>query len=157
MAQQLKNTSAIEKDYAELVKKHSGKSKHSVMLVKAFLFGGGICAFGQGLINMYEYLGFNAADSSMLCSVTLIFISAMLTGLKVYDKIAMHAGAGTLIPVTGFANSVVAPALEFKSEGWILGVSPKIFVVAGPVLVWGLLTSVICGLIRHLLEIYFLR
>ena len=117
---------------------------------KAFLFGGLICVIGQSLMDMYLYLGLSKDNASMSVSITLIFLSALLTGLGWYDSIAKHAGAGTLVPITGFANSVAAPALEFKTEGYILGLGAKIFIISGPVILYGTLASVLYGLIYYL-------
>lgn len=117
---------------------------------KAFLFGGLICVIGQSLMDMYLYLGLSKDNASMSVSITLIFLSALLTGLGWYDRIAKHAGAGTLVPITGFANSVAAPALEFKTEGYILGLGAKIFIISGPVILYGTLASVLYGLIYYL-------
>ncbi|WP_298486632.1 SpoVA/SpoVAEb family sporulation membrane protein [uncultured Ruminococcus sp.] len=117
---------------------------------KAFLFGGLICAIGQSLMNMYLYFGLSKDNASMSVSVTLVFLSALFTGLGWYDRIAKHAGAGTLVPITGFANSVAAPALEFKTEGYILGLGAKIFIISGPVILYGTLASVVYGLIYYL-------
>ena len=111
----------------------------------AFFVGGAICTLGQVLRNLYESLGLSGDDAGIAVSVTLIFLSALLTGLGLFDRLAKHAGAGTLVPITGFANA--SPALEFKSEGYITGTAAKLFVVAGPVLVFGISASVIYGLI----------
>ena len=114
---------------------------------KAFFTGGCICAIGQGLILLYTGLGLPADTASGACSMTLVALSALLTGLGVYDRLARHAGAGTLVPITGFANAMVSPALEFKNEGFILGIAAKMFVIAGPVLVYGLTASVVYGVL----------
>ena len=113
----------------------------------AFLIGGLICMLGQGLLNLYQYWGLTLDRASGFVSITLIFLSALFTGLGCYDNIARHAGAGTLVPITGFANSVVAPALEFKSEGLILGLGAKLFIISGPVIVYGLAASWVYGII----------
>ncbi|MEE1319044.1 MAG: SpoVA/SpoVAEb family sporulation membrane protein, partial [Ruminococcus sp.] len=105
------------KEYDNIVKKVSPKSKCFVNSLKAFLIGGAICTLGQGLINLYKFLGLNEDDSKTLTSVTLVFLGILFTAIGVYDKIAKHAGAGTLVPITGFANAVSSPAIEFKSEG----------------------------------------
>jgi len=118
----------------------------------AFLVGGAICAAGQGLSNLYQSYGLHKEQAGTATSVTLIFIAALLTGLGIFDKVAKRAGAGTLVPITGFANAMVSPALEFKSEGLITGTAAKLFTVAGPVLVFGISTSVIYGLILCLLQ-----
>ena len=136
-----------KQQYAKIVKKNSPNSKCGVNCLKAFLVGGAICAAGQGLVDLYVSLGLSKDDAGTLCSVSLIFIGVLLTALHVYDNIAKHAGAGTLVPITGFANSVAAPALEFKTEGWILGLGAKIFIISGPVILYGTLASVAYGLI----------
>ena len=141
----MKNIS--KKEYDEMVKKATPPSpifKNSVM---AFLFGGGICTFGQVLLNIYKSLGLSIDDSKTLVSISLIFISAMLTSIGVFDKIGKIAGAGTLVPITGFANSMVSPAMEFRSEGFITGLGVKMFSIAGPVIVYGTVASVVCGVV----------
>lgn len=136
--------------YSEMYKEASKGTKWRVTIPKAFLFGGLICVIGQSLMDMYLYLGLSKDNASMSVSITLIFLSALLTGLGWYDRIAKHAGAGTLVPITGFANSVAAPALEFKTEGYILGLGAKIFIISGPVILYGTLASVLYGLIYYL-------
>ena len=128
----------------------SGKAKPSPLwkdCLWAFCVGGLICIIGQGLRNAYQGAGLNQEDAGTLVSVTLIFLSALLTGLGWFDNIAKHAGAGTLVPITGFANSIASPALEFKTEGLVLGTCVKMFTIAGPVLVLGISASVLYGLI----------
>lgn len=134
-------------EYQKYTEKMSPKSKVWRNSLIAFLVGGAICALGQGFINLYQYLGLEKELSQTLASVTLIFLSALLTGLNIYPKIAKHAGAGTLVPVTGFANAVTAPAIEARTEGFVLGVGAKIFTIAGPVILFGTLSSMVCGLI----------
>lgn len=136
-----------KKEYAKLVKEKSPASHIFADTVKAFLFGGAICALGQGLVTLYGNMGVEEKNAKTLCSVTLITLGVLLTIFGVYDKIAKHAGAGTLVPITGFANSIAAPAIEFKSEGFILGVGAKIFTIAGPVIVYGVAASVVYGFI----------
>jgi stage V sporulation protein AC len=138
------------KEYGEITKKHSPNTKVALTFTKAFLIGGAICAIGQGFVNFYTHLGFAKTESGALTSMTLIFIAAILTGLKLYDKLARHGGAGTLVPITGFANAVVAPALEFKTEGYIMGVGAKMFTIAGPVLVYGIAASALYGILYYL-------
>ena len=121
-------------------------------MVWAFLVGGLICTAGQGLTQLYQSYGLDQDQAGTATSVTLIFAAALLTGLGVFDKLAKRAGAGTLVPITGFANAMVSPALEFKSEGLITGTAAKLFTVAGPVLVFGISASVIYGLILCLLK-----
>ena len=142
--------SLTELEYDALTKRYSQNSKPWINVPKAFLIGGGICALGQGLIESYTRLGLPADLASGACSMTLVVLSALCTGLGIYDQIARHAGAGTLVPITGFANAMVSPALEFKSEGLILGTGAKMFAIAGPVLVYGISASVLYGLIRFL-------
>ena len=142
--------SLTESEDDALTSRYSQNSKPWINVPKAFLIGGGICALGQGLIEGYTRLGLPADLASGACSMTLVVLSALCTGLGIYDQIARHAGAGTLVPITGFANAMVSPALEFKSEGLILGTGAKMFAIAGPVLVYGISASVLYGLIRFL-------
>ena len=120
----------------------------------AFLFGGAICALGQGIANLFMLLGFTLRDARTFVSVSLIFLSATLTAFGVYDNIAKHAGAGTLVPITGFANSMVSPALEFKSEGFVTGLGAKMFVVSGPVLGFGISASVYYGVVLYVIGLF---
>ena len=138
------------KEYNEYVKTMTPRSKVVKNSVKAFLIGGAICTVGQVFLNLYKYFGMSEDNASTLVTVTMIFIGAMLTGLNIYPKIAKHGGAGTLVPVTGFANAVTAPAIESKTEGFITGVGTKIFTIAGPVILFGTLASVICGILYYL-------
>ena len=140
-----------QKEYGEMVKKASPNSKSCIDIPCAFVIGGLICVIGQALTDFYSYLGFDDRTSAAWCTVTLVFLSALLTGLGVYEKIAKHGGAGTLVPVTGFANAVASPAVEFKSEGFILGLGAKIFIIAGPVILYGTAASVLYGLIYYFL------
>ena len=139
-----------EKEYGKLVADLAPKSPIRKDCLMAFLIGGLICAIGQLIMNGYSALGLSETDAGTATSMTLVTISALLTGLSLYDNIAKHAGAGTLVPITGFANSIAAPAVEFKTEGFILGVGAKIFTIAGPVIVYGLSASVVYGLIYWL-------
>ena len=136
-----------EKEYGKLVKEMSPKSPILKDCAMAFLIGGLICTIGQLIMNGYMALGLEKEDAGTAMSMTLVALSALLTGFSLYDNIAKHAGAGTLVPITGFANAVAAPAVEFKTEGFILGVGAKIFQIAGPVIVYGVSASVIYGLI----------
>ena len=120
----------------------------------AFIIGGGICVLGEAFLNMYTALGLSKDGAGALTSMTLIFLSALFTGLKLYDRIAQVAGAGTLVPITGFANSVVSPALEFKSEGFVLGTGAKMFVIAGPVIVYGISASIVYGIIYYIIKLF---
>ena len=135
------------KEYGEYV---NGKSKPSPILknlIWAFVIGGLICTVGQGLLNLYKKAGLTVEDAGSAVSMTLIFAAALLTGLGLFDKLAKRAGAGTLVPITGFANAMVPPALEFKSEGFITGTGAKLFTVAGPVLVFGISASILYGIL----------
>ncbi len=134
-------------EYGRLVGKLSNPSPMGKDLTWAFLVGGGISALGQALLNGYQRLGMEKDEASTAVSVTLIFLAVLFTGLGWFDKLAKHAGAGTLVPITGFANAVAAPALEFRSEGLVTGVGARLFAIAGPVLVYGISASVVYGLI----------
>ena len=138
-------------DYGKLVDDHAQPSPMWKNLIWAFLVGGTICTIGQGLSNLYQSWGLDKEQAGTAGSVTLILATALLTGLGWFDKLAKHAGAGTLVPITGFANSMVSPAVEFKSEGLITGTAAKLFTIAGPVLVFGISASVIYGFILCLL------
>ena len=132
------------------------KAKPSPMgknLVWAFLVGGFICLIGQGLMDFYKSRGLGVEAAGTAVSVTLIFVTALLTGIGVFDNIAKHAGAGTLVPITGFANAMVSPAMEFKQEGLVTGTAVKLFTVAGPVLVYGISASVIYGLVLWIMKV----
>jgi stage V sporulation protein AC len=137
-----------------MTKQESPNSHIVKNMIWACVVGGVICTVGQAILNLYKYFGLDQIDASGSVSVTLIFIGALLTGLKIYDNIARRAGAGSLVPITGFANSIVAPALEFKSEGFILGMSAKMFVIAGPVLVFGISASIIYGLLLWIFKLF---
>ena len=138
-------------EYAALVKRLAPKSNLLADTLRAFLVGGLICVLGQLLLMLYASWGAGEDAAASWCSITLIFLSALLTGLGVYDDIAKFAGAGSLVPITGFANSVAAPALEFKTEGFITGTAAKMFVIAGPVIVYGASAGVVYGLLLLLL------
>ena len=140
--------------YGKLTKQLSPPSTFVKNAVMAFLFGGAICTIGQGILEGYLMLGRDEKNARAAVSITLIGIAALLTAFKVYDNIAKIAGAGTLVPITGFSNSVVSPAMEFKSEGYILGLSAKMFVIAGPVLVYGILAATIYGLILSVIALF---
>ena len=139
-------------DYGKLVNEKSKPSPMGKNIIWAFLVGGAICAAGQGLISLYQSYGLDKEQAGTAASVTLIFAAALFTGLGLFDKLAKRAGAGTLVPITGFSNAMVSPALEFKSEGLVTGTAAKLFTVAGPVLVFGISASVIYGLILCLLQ-----
>ena len=139
-----------DKQYARLVKDKSPKSPIMKDCLFAFASGGLICALGQFLLNRYTGLGLEKQDAAAWVSITLVGLSALLTGLSVYDDIAKYAGAGTLVPITGFSNAVAASAVEFQTEGFILGVGAKMFTIAGPVIVYGLSASAVYGVIYWL-------
>ena len=139
-----------DKMYNDYVKRVTPVNNRFVNMLNAFWIGGLICTLGQGLLTIYKSWGLDKEQAGTATSVTLIFITAVLTGLGVFDDLAKRAGAGTLVPITGFANAVVSPAVEFKTEGFILGVGAKMFTIAGPVIVYGLSASVVYGLIYWL-------
>ena len=143
-----------QKEYGKLVKELSPKSPIWKDCLKAFVIGGLICTIGQGIMNIYKALELEEEAAGTATSITLIFLAALLTGLSLYDNIAKHAGAGTLVPITGFANSIAAPAVEFKTEGFILGVGAKMFTIAGPVIVYGVAASVVYGLIYWITTLF---
>ncbi len=140
--------------YKKYADAHAPRSPIGKNCLNAFLIGGLICAIGQAFNDIYRLaLGFSADDAGLLSSVTLVFISVLLTALGVFDEIGKVAGAGTLVPITGFANSVVSPAIDSKSEGFVLGVGSKIFTVAGPVLLYGILSGAIYGIIYYIISL----
>ena len=137
-----------QNEYSKMVDKTSPASKVLKNCINAFLTGGLICIAGQALTDTYQYiLGMDIKDARCFTSISLIFLSALFTALSWYDNIAKSAGAGTLVPITGFANAVVSPAMEFRSEGYIGGLGAKMFVIAGPVIVYGIVSSILYGLI----------
>ena len=139
--------------YAQLVDRLAPKSEIGIGLLRAFWVGGLICIIGQGITDIFAYgLKWGAQASATATSIVLIFLSALLTGIGVYDRIGKYAGAGSIVPITGFANSVVAPAMEFRREGFVMGVGAKLFTLAGPVLTYGISASVIVGLATYLIE-----
>lgn len=140
-----------KEEYAALVRQRAKKSPLGRDMVWAFLVGGAICALGQYLLNLYQRLGLDQDGAGAATSITLIGAAALLTGLGWFDKLAKRAGAGTLVPITGFANAMVSPALEFKTEGLVAGTAAKLFTVAGPVLVFGISASVVYGLVYYLI------
>lgn len=139
--------------YAQLVERFAPRSEMGVGLFRAFWVGGTICAIGQVIMDLYtNWLQLGMQVASTATSITLVFLSALLTGIGVYDRIGKYAGAGSIVPITGFANSVVSPAMEFRREGLVMGVGAKLFTLAGPVLVYGISGSIIVGLIVFLLD-----
>ena len=143
-----------EKEYGKLIKDMSPRSPMAKDCLMAFLVGGLICAIGQLCLNGYTALGLDQTQAGTATSMTLVALSALLTGLSLYDDIAKHAGAGTLVPITGFANAIAAPAVEFKTEGMILGTAAKMFNIAGPVIVYGVSASVVYGLIYWITTLF---
>lgn len=142
-------------EYSKMSDKASPGSPMLKNITWAFLSGGLICTIGQLLTDIYQtYCNMSLKDARAAVSVTLVGLGALLTALRVYDNIAKHAGAGTLVPITGFANSIVAPAIEFKSEGHIMGIGSKMFIIAGPVLVFGITASVLYGLILWIFKLF---
>lgn len=140
------------KEYQAYVKKKQEKSPLWKNMALAFLVGGGICVVGQLISNGFSAMGLNTEDSGTATSVSMVFLSAVFTALGLYHKLARFAGAGTLVPITGFANSVVSPAIDFRAEGIITGTAVKMFTVAGPVIVFGTAASVVYGVILWLMQ-----
>ena len=147
------NPIETKKIYQEYVNKKSPNSPILKNCFNAFWVGGLICTIGQIIMNICKERGFDQTTSGTIVSIILIAISAFLTGLNIFNKIGKFAGAGSLVPITGFANSIVSPAMEYKSEGYVMGVGGKMFTVAGPVLVFGISTSIAVGLIYLILNI----
>jgi len=143
-----------EKEYGKIVKELSPNSPIGKDCLNAFWIGGLICVLGQLAMNGYMSLGLEKKDASTATSMSLIALSAVLTGLSLYDNIAKYAGAGTLVPITGFANAIVSPAIEFKTEGFILGLAAKMFTIAGPVIVYGVSASVLYGVIYWITTLF---
>ena len=142
------------REYDKLVSRMAAPSPMGKDCLNAFLVGGLICTLGQLLMTGYTAIGLEKTDASTAASMTLVFLSALLTGLSLYDNIAKFAGAGTLVPITGFANAIAAPAVEFKTEGFILGVGAKMFTIAGPVIVYGVSASVVYGFIYWITSLF---
>lgn len=134
-------------EYKEYSERHSPRSHTKKNMLNAFLVGGVICMLGQLILNCFTAVGLDTEGAASATSVAMVFLGAALTGFGIYDRLAKKAGAGTLVPITGFANSVVAPALEFKTEGFITGTAAKMFIIAGPVIVYGISASVIYGIL----------
>lgn len=141
-----------KKEYSKIVKKNSPNSKTRFNCLKAFIFGGAVCALGEGIFNLFINLRIPEDKAKTLTSSTLILFGIILTAFHLYEKIAKHAGAGTLVPITGFANSMCSPAIEFKSEGLITGLGAKLFIICGPVIAYGVSASVIYGIILFVLR-----
>ena len=141
-----------QQQYGEMVKQASPNSPVFMDCVKAFVSGGIICTIGQLLLNFYTGMDIAEKDAALWVSITLIGLSALLTALGIYEKLGKYCGAGTIVPITGFANSVVSPAIEFKKEGMVFGMAAKMFIVAGPVIVYGTLTSMLVGFIYYFVK-----
>ncbi|MCB8816463.1 stage V sporulation protein AC [Desulfosporosinus shakirovi] len=144
--------SVTAEKYQTLIKQYTPKPTIIKNVVRAFIVGGIICSIGQIFINLFSSFGLARVEASTAATATMIFLGALLTGLGVYDEIGKFGGAGSIVPVTGFANSIVAPAMEFKREGYVMGVGAKLFTVAGPVLVYGITTSIVVGFVYFLLH-----
>lgn len=141
-----------QEEYLSYVEKKSPNSKLWKNVLTAFVVGGAICVVGQGFSDFYEkILGLSSEIVKIAVPITMVFLGALFTGLNLYNKLAKYAGGGTLVPITGFANAIVSPAMEFKKEGYILGLASKMFVIAGPVLVYGISASIAVGLLYYLL------
>ena len=148
------NINMSNEEYSTYVESKAKKSPIFKNIVWAFLVGGLICTIGQLITNLFLSWGFSKDDATMVCTISLIFLGAFLTAINVYSKIGQHAGAGSIIPITGFSNSVVAPAIEFKTEGYVLGLGANMFKIAGPVLVYGITSSVFVGLIYWIIKLF---
>lgn len=140
--------------YQKLVHEHTPRSKLGICCLRAFWVGGVICCIGQALNQIGSKMGLTMDQASMFTSVVLIFLGTTLTGIGVYDRIGKYAGAGSIVPITGFANSVAAPAIEFRREGLILGLGAKLFTLAGPVLTYGIIASILVGFIYWLIGLF---
>lgn len=141
-----------QQQYSEMVKQASPNSPIFMDCIKTFFSGGIICTIGQLLLNLYTGMDISEKDAALWVSITLIGLSALLTALGIYEKLGKFCGAGTIVPITGFANSVVSPAIEFKKEGMVFGMAAKMFIVAGPVIVYGTLTSMLVGFIYYFIK-----
>ena len=139
--------------YPKYAASRAEKSKIIPNVIKAFLIGGAICVLGQLFFEVYHRLGADVDTSRTLASISIVVITAILTGFGIFDDIAKHAGAGTLVPISGFANSVVAPAIDNKAEGWLMGLGAKIFIIAGPVICYGTAASAVCGVIYFVVNL----
>lgn len=150
MKNDTKDNEQYRKEFHELVKQKTPRSKLLRNCIRAFIIGGLICDVGQFFSSLLLNVGLQKEDASTYVSIIMVFLGALLTGLGAYDNIGKFSGAGSIVPITGFANSIVSPAMEFKREGYVLGVGAKMFTIAGPVLVYGITSSVIVGLIYYL-------
>ncbi len=148
----MKNVDKTPDEYNQMINQFRPGKPKIVNFLQAYLVGGLICGFGQALIEILQLLGMPADEASSLATIILIFLGALLTGLGIYDEIGQFGGAGSAVPITGFANAIVSPAMEFKSEGWILGTGAKMYIVAGPVLTYGMVTAFLIGLIKTIFK-----
>lgn len=139
-------------EYRKYVDSKSANSKVLRNVCRAYLVGGLICVVGQFFSNSFKQMGFNPEVTSSLTSMTMVFLGVLFTGLNVYDDLGKFAGAGSIVPITGFANSIVSPAMEYKNEGYVLGIGARMFLIAGPVLVYGISASIIAGILHYLLR-----
>lgn len=141
---------SVKQAYQELVHRFTPRSHLAQGCLRAFWVGGCICLIGQSVTDLsHHFLDLNSSEAQTFGSVFLVFVTALLTGIGVFDRIARYAGAGTVVPITGFANAMVSPAMEFRSEGWVLGTGAKLFTIAGPVLAYGISTSVFLGILYY--------
>ena len=141
-----------KEEYQKYVDRKSPNSNVLRNVIRAFIVGGSICLVGQFVTNLFRLKGYGQDEIANLTTLVMIFLGALFTGLNVYDELGRYAGAGSLVPITGFANSIVSPAMEFKSEGYVMGVGARMFVIAGPVLVYGISTSIVMGILHYLLK-----
>ena len=148
------NINMSDKEYSDFVDTKAEKSNMAKNLFFAFLVGGIICVIGEIIKNISMCYGVSKEDASTVCTISLIFLGAFLTAINFYSKLGKIAGAGSIVPITGFSNSIVSPAIEFKSEGYILGLGANMFKVAGPVLVYGITTSVVVGFIYYIIKMF---
>lgn len=146
------NKNFTKQEYSKYVKSVSPNSKLFINIIKAFVVGGIICVIGQMIFNWLKGIGLDPEMVSGLTSTIMIFLGAFFTALNIYDELGRFAGAGSIVPITGFANSVVSPAMEFKTEGYIMGTAAKMFVIAGPVIVFGICSSVLVGIIHYFIS-----
>ncbi len=146
------NKNFTKQEYSKYVKSVSPNSKLFINIIKAFVVGGIICVIGQVIFNWLKGRGLDPEMVSGLTSTIMIFFGAFFTALNIYDELGRFAGAGSIVPITGFANSVVSPAMEFKTEGYIMGTAAKMFVIAGPVIVFGICSSVLVGIIHYFIS-----
>lgn len=149
-----KNEKSLKEKFEQLAQESEPKPLLAKNCIMAFLVGGAICTIGEFFGYIILQLGIPPENKGTIVSIVMIFLGALLTGVGIYDKIAIFGGAGTVVPITGFANSVVAPAIEFKKEGFVFGVAAKIFTIAGPVLVYGIGSSVIVGLVYYVISLF---